>query len=359
MAIYYYRTQIIGRSQNRSAIAAAAYRSCSVLYDSKLKIELDYTKKREERAHSEIFLPQNAPAEFKDRQTLWSAVNEIEKSHNAQLAREFCVAIPNEISKNKSKKLIKEFCSSLAREGMCVDCNIHWKEGNHHAHIMCTTRALNKDGTWADKEKKVYANCLDQNNKPAYNPKLPADAEHRIPIIDDKTGEQKVDSRNRKQWVRVYTQNNPWNRKEKLKEWRARWADCCNRYLEPDKHIDSRSYKDQGIDLIPQEHEGHIAQHIESRGGTAEVCERNREIRAANDELRELLERINYLQQIKEILRGLFERKKVEQESVKLHTPATDLTHRNFDADMESARRRAEQARTSKTRNWMNPDIDL
>ena len=346
MAIYHYRMQNIGRRQNRSAVAAAAYRAGTKLYDKELSKELDYREKESEVIHSEILLPKYAPAQFKDRETLWNAVHEKESDRDARLAREFCIAIPNELPAEQSKRLIHDFAKSLCNEGMCVDANIHWKDGNHHAHIMCTTRGFREDGSWDAKCKNVY--LTDENGE-------------RIPIIDKKTGKQKVDSRNRKQWKRGKEDVHDWNKKEKLMEWRERWEEYCNEYLATENKIDCRSYEEQGIELIPTLHEGPIARNMEARGEIVEVCERNRQIKAANDELRNILERINALQKMKELLTHLLAKKKAEQESAKPYTltPATDWTHRNFDADIESARRRAAQARESKTRNFLHPDIDL
>ena len=38
----------------------------------------------------------------------------------------------------------------------------------------------------------------------------------RVPIIDKETGQQKVDSRNRKQWKRISAEVNPLDKKETL-----------------------------------------------------------------------------------------------------------------------------------------------
>lgn len=46
-------------------------------------------------------------------------------------------------------------------------------------------RPLTENGEWGAKTKKVYVN--DENGE-------------RVPLIDKKTGQQKVDKRNRKQW---------------------------------------------------------------------------------------------------------------------------------------------------------------
>ena len=269
MAMYHCHISNIGRSSGRSAVAAAAYRSGEKLTDEEQGITHDYTRKRN-IVYSEIILPQNAPKEYQDRATLWNAVQEKETAKDARLAREWEVSIPNELTLDQAKELVHGFAQTLAGEGMCVDYSIHWNEGNHHAHIMGTTRAINEKGQWAGKSRKVY-DLDEQGNK--------------IPIIDKKTGEQKVDKDNRKQWKNHKEDYTDWNKSEKVDEWRARWADHANKALEEaqiEERVDHRSYKDQGIDQQPTVHEGHAAREIEARGGVSETMQLNRDIREYN-----------------------------------------------------------------------------
>jgi len=271
MAIYHCSIKIIGRSKGRSAVASAAYRSGSKLVDEETGLVSDYTHKQGV-IYSNIVLPRNAPAEYQDRQVLWNAVQKKETVSDARLAREFEVAIPAELPPEQRKRVVDEFSRSLADEGMCVDYSIHDKQdGNPHAHIMATTRRINPDGTWADKEKKGFA--LDENGQ-------------RIPIIDPATGNQRVDGRNRKQWKRAIVQANDWNQREKVEQWRQRWADECNKYLSPEYQIDHRSYERQGIDKVPTIHEGYAARAIEARGGLSEIMEQNRYIKRVEAEYR-------------------------------------------------------------------------
>ncbi len=264
MAIYHCSIKIISRSSGRSAIAASAYRAGEKLLDKEKDIEHDYTKKQGV-VFSQILLPQNAPKEYKDRQILWEEVQKIEKASNAQLAREFEIALPKELNLPQSKVLIQNFCKDLVKEGMCIDLAIHDKgDGNRHAHIMATTRAIKENGQWATKEKKDYA--LDENGE-------------RIPLIDPKTGQQKVDNKNRKQWKRITIEANDWNKREKVEQWRENWTKHCNRYLKTHNvQIDHRSYKRQGLDKIPTIHEGYAARLMEKNGKTSDRCQINREI---------------------------------------------------------------------------------
>lgn len=265
----------ISRSSGQSAVASSAYRSGERLQDKETGIVHDYTKKSEVE-FSEIILCKNAPEEYKDRATLWNEVQKIEKASDSRLAREWEVAIPKELSKEQAKELVHNFGQSLADEGMCVDLSIHWKNGNHHAHIMGTTRPIKENGEWGTKEKKAYS--LDQNGM-------------KIPILDE-NGEQKIGAKGRKMWQRETVESNDWNKREKVEEWRERWANECNKHLNQDNQIDHRSYERQGIEQIPTIHEGYAAREIERKGGVSEICQTNRKIVEQNrafEKVREIL----------------------------------------------------------------------
>lgn len=266
MAIYHMSIKNISRAKGKTAIAAAAYRAGTTLQNQETGITHSYTKKTEV-AYTEIILPEHAPEEYRNREILWNEVQKVETQDRARLAREWEVAIPNELDLDQAKTLIRNFGESLVKEGMCIDLAIHWKNGNHHAHIMGTTRPIGKDGKWASKERKGY--------------KLDAKG-NKIPVIDPKTGKQKIGARGRKMWQRETIQCNDWNRREKVEEWRKRWADCCNKYLAREQQIDHRSYERQGITQLPTVHEGYAARLMEQRGTVSDLCQLNRSIVAYN-----------------------------------------------------------------------------
>lgn len=306
MAIYHCSIKNISRSSGRSAVASSAYRAGEKLEDRETGLTHDYTNKKEV-AYSEIILCENAPREYADRETLWNAVEEIEKQSNARLAREWEVALPNELTFEQGRELVKEFAQSLADEGMCVDMAIHWKDGNHHAHIMGTTRPIKENGEWGQKEKKAYK--LDENGQ-------------KIPQIDPTTGKQKVRVRKgkgeEKLWERETVEVNDWNRTEKVEEWRERWADQCNKALEKAQsleRVDHRSFERQGIERIPTIHEGYVARQMEQKGQSAERCEINRDINAANIELQNLEAEhrslLEVLKQLKEKVKEALKNKEV------------------------------------------------
>lgn len=260
----------MGRSSGRSAVASSAYRSGEKLEDKETGLTHDYTRKKGIE-YTEIILCKNAPEEYADRATLWNEVQKVEKASDARLAREWELAIPRELSLEQGQKLVHDFAQSLADEGMCVDVAIHDKgDGNRHAHILGTTRPIKENGQWGQKEKKEYD--LDENGE-------------KIPVINPETGQQKLDSRNRKQWKRITVQANDWNKTEKVEEWRERWARECNKYLEKDKQVDHRSFKRQGKEQLPTIHEGYAARQIQQRTGMSELCQINKEIKSTNTKL--------------------------------------------------------------------------
>lgn len=274
MAIYHCHCKIISRGQGRSAVGAAAYRSGEKLKNEYDGIEHDYTKKGGV-AYSEIMLCENAPKEYQDRATLWNAVEQAEKGSRAQLAREYEVALPVELSREEQIQLVRDFAKeNFVDKGMCVDFSIHDKEdGNPHAHIMLTTRPIEKDGTWGAKATNEY--------------------------VLDKNGErilQKIDKQNRKIYKRVKIETTDWNTKEFLQRSRSSWAEKVNQELEKKslpQRVDHRSFKGQGIEKIPTQHIGVSANAMEKRGIESQRGNENREIKQANGQIQtiEILEK--------------------------------------------------------------------
>ncbi len=235
-----------------------------------------------------------------NRQTLWESVTEAEKKSNAQLAREVEVALPIEFSEELQLAVIKEYVrDNFVSEGMCADFAIHDKgDGNPHAHILLTTRPVKVDGLWGEKEKKDYAR--DENGE-------------RIPLIDKKTGMQKLGKRNEKLWKRVTVQANNWNDKENVEKWRKSWADICNRYLSIEQRIDHRSYKRQGLALEPTIHEGFRARQMEQRGEVSDRCGYNRIVKQLNHVTKEWYHTMEALHQmiiekVREVIGRIYDR---------------------------------------------------
>ena len=250
--------KIVQRSNRQSAVAAAAYQSGERLfseYDQKQKY---YSEKRG-IVHTEIMLPPHAPPEYADRNTLWNAAEAVEKQWNSQLARRIVLAIPREIPPEQHADLIRDYCREFfVSKGMIADFAIHDKgDGNPHAHILLTMRAMDETGKWLPKSRKVYD--LDEN-----------DERIRLPSGNWKSHkEDTVD----------------WNEQYHGQEWRTGWETVQNRYLEmvnSPVRVDLRSYEKQGLDIIPAVHMGAAVTQMERRGIQTNIGNLNRDIKAAN-----------------------------------------------------------------------------
>ena len=271
MAIYHMQAKVVSRGSGRSAVAASAYMSCSRMYNDYDGIQHDYTRKHG-LIYQEVMLPPMAPSEWNDREQLWNAVEETEKTKDSRLAREFVVALPVELDKDSNISLLQDFIKkNFVDMGMCADFAIHDTDGhNPHAHILLTVRPLNENGTWQYKTEKEYL-CIKDGEEKGY----------------ERIDKHPKSSR--------YGRQNPiseqWNSDEQLCIWRANWADAVNKMLARNQinaTIDHRSFADQGITEQPTIHEGYIAQNMEKNGIIADRCEINRQIRADNKMLREL-----------------------------------------------------------------------
>ncbi|MCI5956152.1 MAG: MobA/MobL family protein, partial [Clostridiales bacterium] len=311
MAIYHLEAKVVSRGKGRSAVAASAYLSCSKILNDYDGVLHDYTRKKG-LVWQEVFLPEFAPSEWKERGVLWNAVEENEKTKDSRLAREFVAALPMELSEIQWKKLLSDFISdTFVADGMCADVAIHDPDPpghNPHAHIMLTVRPLDEKGKWQYKTEKEYL-CVRNGEEKGFTA-----AEFKTAQADDwekqyqyKVGKKKVymtpSAAEAKGYERVskypkstkYGRQNPvaerWNSEEQLVLWRKVWAEVTNRYLQQYGHgvrIDHRSHAERGLTEQPTIHEGVIARALEKKGVISDRCEINRQIKADNALLREL-----------------------------------------------------------------------
>jgi ATP-dependent exoDNAse (exonuclease V) alpha subunit len=241
MAIFHLRVKNISRGKGGNAIASAAYRRATKLFDVKEGCYHNYLNKPGV-IHSEITAPVNSPNWAKDlvqlhdadkskaAELLWNDVERTERRKDSRLAKEIVFALPIELNQEQNIELSREFLKDqFAMRGMIVDWSVHWDEGNPHVHVMTTTRKL----------------------------------------IDEGFGKK----------VRE------WNSKDLIKEWRLQWSAYANFYLrmyEYDSRIDHRSYADQGIDLIPSIHVGKAVTDMHRRGIPRKIMEQAKEVHAEN-----------------------------------------------------------------------------
>ena len=230
MAVYVVRMQVIGRSAGRSATAAAAYRSGEQVKDERTGKTHDYTGKSD-IYDSEILKPENAPERLGDRTTLWNEVERGEKRKDAQLSREFLVALPAELNHYQRQSLTRDFVQEqFVDQGMIADIGYHdFSSHNPHAHIMLTMREVSEEGFGKKKRE--------------------------------------------------------WNKREQLQRQREAWAKHANSHLERagyEARIDHRSLKEQGSERQPQPKLGPAVMNMESKGIRTDKGNEFRRVNAEN-----------------------------------------------------------------------------
>ena len=318
MAIYHLEAKVVSRGAGRSACAASAYLSCSAIYNDYDGIQHDYTRKGG-LVWEQVFLPECAPAAWREREILWNAVEENEKTKDSRLAREFVPALPVELSLGQWEELLSDFIQeSFVSDGMCADVAIHDPDPpghNPHAHILLTVRPLNPDGTWQYKTEKEYL-CIRNGEERGftaaefreaqadgwekqYQYKIGRKKEYMAPSEAESKGYARLSKHPKST---KYGRQNPiserWNSEEQLVVWREAWANAVNRALERygfEERVDHRSFADQGRDEQPTIHEGVIARALEAKGVVSDRCELNRQIKRDNALLREIKAQVKKL----------------------------------------------------------------
>lgn len=242
MASFLCQVQTIQRSQGRSAVAAAAYRSGTALTDARLAIDFDFAGKAGIE-HAEILLPAGAPDAYLDREVLWNAAEKREARKDAVPAREVLLALPHELTFEQRRELVRDFVAQhITARGMIADVAMHLpgKEGdqrNFHAHVLVATRRVTPEG---------------------FGAKDPS-----------------------------------WWSPRQVREWRAGWAEIQNEHLR--RHlgrdapqVSHLSLAAQGIDRDPSEHLGPSATAMERKNRRTQKGERNRDVEARNQTAKRL-----------------------------------------------------------------------
>ncbi|WP_413675663.1 MobQ family relaxase (plasmid) [Massilia cellulosiltytica] len=243
MAIYHLSAKIISRKAGRSSTAAAAYRACEQILDRRTGEVHDFTRKRGLQS-ADLVMPSGStwqPA----RAELWNAVEAKNKRADAQVAREFLVALPDELDAGQRRRLAVDFAQELAdRYGIAADVAIHAPDQagdnrNHHAHILTTTNRIEGEG---------LGNKVRELDLVAHNMGGGVGKANEIDRI------------------------------------RTRWAELTNerlRELGHDARIDHRTLEAQGIERIPTQHLGPTVTAIERRTGQPSHKRRDFEQQAA------------------------------------------------------------------------------
>jgi len=193
------------RQGKKSVARLANYISGRKLYDSYRRKW--YTHNRSDVALCRVYVPPDAPADFRDLQTLCNRIEEAESRKDARTAREFKASLPNELPYYELVRIVEEFVeTNFIKLGLPVVAAIHKginvkapERNNPHVHIIVPTRTVNADGF----SKNKYS---------------------------------------------------PLNAREYIRIWRARWSDAQNRAYERcglDVRVSHRSLKDQNKEREP------------------------------------------------------------------------------------------------------------
>jgi len=146
MAIFHMQVKICSKAKGNSVVALAAYNARERIEEEKTGLLYNYSKK-DDLVHSAIILPENAPARFADRSTLWNELNNKESRKDSQLSRYFIVALPNSLNDEQNINLVENWINQqLTKRGVIADYAIHNDKNNKHVHINTTMRELKNDG---------------------------------------------------------------------------------------------------------------------------------------------------------------------------------------------------------------------
>src|SRR5260370_25154722 len=283
---YHCSVQTISRSANRTAVAAAAYRTATRLSNQELKKSpgigaaayatgtrlndeqspdqevTDYTRKRGVATWF-IVVPDNAPSWAYDLERLWNEAQAKDSRINSRIARECVLALPGALDAEEREQIARDFAEHLVdRYGVAVTVALHapsrnGDDRNWHAHVLFTTRRMDENGLG----KKTRE-------------------------LDDKvTGPKEIT------------------------HIRKAAADIINLHLEKagiDERVDHRSYKARGIDREATVHMGVEASALERRGEKSEMGDKNRKAQEHNRKLEEYDHNIeNYTHEYDELVSEL------------------------------------------------------
>jgi ATP-dependent exoDNAse (exonuclease V) alpha subunit len=227
----------------------AAYISGEKLHEERRGITANYSN-RDDVCYAETLAPEWAGDEFRNTEKAWNLLENYEDKYalekyktpetqnkymqSARTAMKLVLALPKELSEEQNKELALSFANkAYVSNGHVVTVAIHSDEGNPHAHLLISHRQINKDGTIS------------------------------------------------------YTKNREMCTVLGIKGHREMWANEQNLFLEKegfDVRVDHRSYKDQGIDLVPTVHEGWYAKSLADKGLPSRPVEENIRIREENQQ---------------------------------------------------------------------------
>jgi ATP-dependent exoDNAse (exonuclease V) alpha subunit len=244
MALYSLHAGFVSRSSGRSSVQAAAYICGEILREDRRDKVADYRNRVADVTLVGTLAPEhskyqdlsvwNAVENFEDESAEKHYKDEIARNNykeSAQTAQTIIVALPNEFSLQTNQELVEKFIKTrfLVR-GLITTYAIHNAEGNLHAHLQITRRAIGKDGEFENRKDREIVS------------------------------------------------------RSALIETRKLWADLTNEFLAREgirEQITEKSFKDLGVDLEPTRHRGWYGDKLEFN---SRIVRENVEIFKENEE---------------------------------------------------------------------------
>lgn len=244
MAIYHLHSGFVSRSSGRSAVQAAAYISGEKLHEDRRNQTIYYHKQQNEVALVKTLSPENS--RYKDI-AVWNVIENFEDKYaenhfksaetqenykmSVQTASTIVLALPNELSIKTNEELLDKFINTrFTDRGLITTYAIHQKDGNLHAHLLISRRAVGENGDFLLRKDREI--CTKFN----------------------------------------------------LCETRKLWANLANEFLEREgvkDRITEKSFEDLGINLEATKHRGWYSDYI---GTDSRIAQENLKIAKQNEE---------------------------------------------------------------------------
>ncbi len=309
----------VKRSKQQTSVARAAYQSGHRLVDGRTGDVHDYRYRREngEISFSALVHPDGriwanpSPSQL---ESLWSHIEQVERRWNSQVGRSVIVALPHVLSEEGQRQVCRRFSLRVAqRYRTMAQFDLHHPSRhaaadprNIHGHLLIPTRSLDERGRFDNGAK--------------------------IRVLSNRT-----------------------LAREEVKALRGLWVDTVNEELAREGivredgsplRLDPRSYRERGIERIPEVHLGVAATALERKGVPTVVGDQNRAIREDNAELARLDEELARLERerrllltpsLPDVVPGGVEDAPESGERTGPDDGAKDLAHRQRDVSIPTA----------------------
>lgn len=322
MAIYHFSRNGVSPAAGSSAVKASAYISGEAMFRELTAVECSYRRAERVVLH-DVELPEAAPAEYRDPETLWNAAEAAQRGNECYAHREN-MALPRELADKDGEfeKLMRDYAERVVKAtGHAVEWAIHDDgDGNHHAHELESDLALGERGFERPTDRRsvkcylcrkagapeIWVDAADwkawarpEGYEKVFNFK---DGVRRTMSEARAAGLDKADRKNKNPVASIVRPDWKDARKagrEELVERRKLWADCVNAALERNglsERVSHLSNAERGLDEEPTRHLGYRAHSMErdamrraERDGAeyspvTRIGRENEEIRAMNAE---------------------------------------------------------------------------